>query len=96
MGGYLVYCVCLFVCTVTGFAVAEKDNRVKLCVLVRLLSGMSFSHFGELWPRGSSPRSLSMKRCARRGVGAPYGWMCILLLCCSTFLLIGECVLLLC
>ena len=27
----------------------EKDSGVKLCMLVRLLSAMSFSHFGELW-----------------------------------------------
>jgi len=33
------------------FSAAEKDSSVKLCMLVRLLSGMSFSHFGELWPR---------------------------------------------
>jgi len=34
-----------------GFSAAEKDSGVKLCVLVRLLSEMSFSHLGELWPR---------------------------------------------
>jgi len=34
---------------VTDFSAAEKDSGVKLCMLVRLLSGMSFSHFGELW-----------------------------------------------
>jgi len=39
----------LFVCTVTDFSAAEKDRGVKFCVHVRLLSGMSFSHFGELW-----------------------------------------------
>jgi len=46
-------CVCLFVCfflhTVTDFSAADKDRSVKFCVHVRLLSGMSFSHFGELW-----------------------------------------------
>jgi len=61
--GYLVYCVfvfclfCLFVivCTVrpTNFSAAEKDSGVKLCTLVRLLSGMSSFHFGELWLAGS-------------------------------------------
>jgi len=34
----------------------EKDSGLKLRMLVRLLSGMSFSHFGELWPRGGSLR----------------------------------------
>jgi len=33
--------------------VEEKDSGVKLCMLVRLLSRMSFSHFGELWLAGS-------------------------------------------
>ena len=48
--GYLVCCVCfLFVCTVTGLSAAEKIAELKLCMLVRLLSGMSFCHFGELW-----------------------------------------------
>ena len=40
----VVYCA--FVCTVTEFSAAEKDSGVKLCVLDRLLSGMSFSSFG--------------------------------------------------
>jgi len=30
------------------FSAAEKE--VKYCMLLRLLSGMSFCHFGELWP----------------------------------------------
>ena len=34
---------------VTDFSAAEKDSSVKLCMLVRLLSGQVFSHFGELW-----------------------------------------------
>ena len=34
------------------FLAAEKDSGVKLCRLVRLLSGMSFSHFCELWLAG--------------------------------------------
>jgi len=55
--GYLVYCA--FVCTVTDFSAVDKGSGVKLRTLVRLLSGMSFSHFGELWPRVSLPRSLT-------------------------------------
>jgi len=49
----VIFFVCLFVCTVTDFSAAEKDSGVKLCMRVRLLSGMSFSHFGELWLAGS-------------------------------------------
>jgi len=37
------------VCTVTDFSAAEKDSSVKLGMLVRLLFGHVFSHFGELW-----------------------------------------------
>ena len=44
-----LFVFCLFVCMVTDFSAAEKDSGVKLCVLVRLLSLMSLSHFGELW-----------------------------------------------
>ena len=56
--GYLVYCVFVsyFVCTVTDFSVAEKDSGVRRCTLVRLLSVMSFSYFGELrlaWSHGA-------------------------------------------
>jgi len=43
--------LCLY-CTVTDFSAAEKDSGVKLRMFVRLLSGMSFFRFGELWPRG--------------------------------------------
>jgi len=42
-------CVRSFVCTVTDFSAAENDSGAKLCMLVRLLSGMSFCHYGELW-----------------------------------------------
>jgi len=45
--------VCLFECTVTDFSAAEKDGGVKLCMLIRLLSRMSISRFGELWLAGS-------------------------------------------
>jgi len=31
------------------FSAAEKYSGMKLCVLVQVLSGMSFSHFSELW-----------------------------------------------
>jgi len=48
-------CVFLFVCTVADFSASEKDSGVKLRTLLRLPSRMSFSHFGELWPRGGSP-----------------------------------------
>jgi len=40
---------CLFVCLVTDFSASEKDNGVKLRMLVRLLLEQVFSHFGELW-----------------------------------------------
>jgi len=53
---------CMFVCMVADFSAAEKDSGMKFRLLVRLLSGMSFSHFGELWPRGGSPRSLNTRR----------------------------------
>ena len=44
-----------FVCTVTDFSAAKKGSGVKLRMLVRLLSGQVFSHFGELrlaWSHG--------------------------------------------
>jgi len=31
------------------FFVAEKDSLVKLCMVVQLLSGQVFSHFGAVW-----------------------------------------------
>jgi len=51
----------LFLCTVTDFSVTEKNSGVKLCMRVRLVSGQVFSHFGEIWPWGSSPRSIYAK-----------------------------------
>jgi len=36
---------------VTDFLAAEKDGGANLRMLVRLLSGMSFSYFGELTTR---------------------------------------------
>jgi len=54
--GYIVY-FCAFLCTVTDFSAAEKDSGMKLRMLVPLLSGMSFSHFGELWPREAPPEA---------------------------------------
>ena len=58
-----VFWVCLFVCLYGhGFLSSEKDSGMKLCMFVQLLSGMSFSHFGELWPRGGFPRIVSTRR----------------------------------
>jgi len=58
-------CVCLFVCTVTDLQQRKKIAASNLRVLVRVLSGMSFSNFSELGPRGSpQPR-----------MRAPYGEM---------------------
>jgi len=34
---------------VMDFSVAEKDSGVKLCMLVQLVSGQVFSHFGKIW-----------------------------------------------
>jgi len=55
--GYLVYCVffvifsfCLYGC---GSLSGEKGRGVTFCMRVRLLYGMSFAHFGELWLAGS-------------------------------------------
>jgi len=53
MGGILCFVYCMFVCMVTDFSAAETSSGVKFCKHVRLLSGMSFSHFGEL-ARGES------------------------------------------
>ena len=47
-----MFCVFVILYTVTDFSAAEKSG-VKLCMLVRLLSAMSFSHFCELWLAGS-------------------------------------------
>jgi len=52
-GGICVLLANALVRTVTRFSAVEKDSGVKLCMLVRLLSGMSFSHFGEPWLAGS-------------------------------------------
>jgi len=51
------------------FSAAEKDSGVKLCMLVRLLSGMSFSHFGELGSHGVTAVAL-LPRCMHRRTGA--------------------------
>ena len=65
----------LCVCTVTDFSAAEKGSGVKLRTLVRLLSGMNFSHFGN-FDLGA----------ARPGMRALYGGICLLLthllMCC--------------
>jgi len=42
----------MFVCFLYGYGFlsgGKKDRGVKLCMLVRLLSGQVFSNFGELW-----------------------------------------------
>ena len=77
---------------VTNFSAAEKDSGMKLRLLVRLLSGMSFSHFGEVRPRGGSHRrptsgmiqiSPGKKIRVRLGgqseLAAPYGGISVLL-----------------
>jgi len=51
----LLLCLCLY-----GYGFlsgGKKDSGVKLRMLLRLLSGMSFSHFGKLWPRSGSPEA---------------------------------------
>jgi len=62
-GGYLVYCVfvilfIIFVYTVTDFSAAVKGRGVKFCTHVRLLSGMSFSHFSDFGSRGVTAAAL--------------------------------------
>jgi len=57
------FCAC--VCAVMDFSAAEKE--VKYCVLLRLLSGMSFCHFGELWPRETYIQIAPGKKILRRG-----------------------------
>jgi len=48
MGVFSLLCVWLFVCL--WFSQRQKKDRgVKFCMPVQLLSGMSFSQFGELW-----------------------------------------------
>jgi len=44
-----LFFVCLFFVRFTYLSAAGKDSGVKLGMLVRLLSGQVFSHFGELW-----------------------------------------------
>jgi len=55
MGKLSLLCVCVSFC-MHGYEFlsgGKKDRGVKLCTLVRLLSAMRFSHFGELWLAGS-------------------------------------------
>ena len=61
--------MCVFVCTVTDFSAAKKGSVVTLCMLVRLLSAMSFSHFGELWLAGSHGGGITS------GIYAATNWM---------------------
>ena len=58
-----------FVYTVTDFSAAEKDRGVKFCTSVRLLAGISFSHFGELWLAESHGGGISF------GMYAVRNWM---------------------
>jgi len=51
-----------------GFLSGEKDSGMKLRMLVRLLSGMSFSHF-ELWLTGSHSGGITS------GMYAATNWM---------------------
>jgi len=67
-------CVCLFV-QIQISRRRKKDSGVKLRMLVRLLSRMNFSHFGELWPRGDSPRSLNTRQ-----MRVLYGGICVVLM----------------
>jgi len=64
----------LFVfCTVTDFSAAEKNRGVKLCMLVRLLSGQVFSNFGELllaWSHGGGITSGMSYGAVRIGAAA--------------------------
>ena len=61
MGVFTLLCLFVFVCMVTDFSPAENGSGVKLCVLVRLLSGMSFSHFEGQWSKVKVTRD---KKCA--------------------------------
>jgi len=75
MGRYLVYCVFVIVPFYTysyGFlSGGKKDSGVKLCVLVRLLSAMSFSHFGG--QRSRSPGTINAQHDAR--IDALWSWV---------------------
>jgi len=85
----------LFVCTVTNFSAAEKVSGVKLRVLVQLLSGQIFSHFGKLWLAwslgggitsgmsyiqiASGKKTFAAKLGGQSEFGAPYGGISVLL-----------------
>jgi len=53
------------------FSAAEIDRGVKLCMLVRLLSGMSFCHFGG--QRSRSPGTKNAQHDAR--IDALWSWV---------------------
>jgi len=81
-----ILCLLSVFCTVTDFSASEKDSGMLLCMLVRLLSGMSFSHFGG--SHGVTVAALmgdfcglcALERLAGQSeLGAPYGGICILL-----------------
>jgi len=54
---------------VTDFSTAEKVTGVKFCMLVRLLSGQVFSHFGDFRLAGSHGGAL-LRGCTHRRTGA--------------------------
>jgi len=70
-----VFCLFFFLCTVPDFSAVEKDRGVKLCMLVRLLSGQVFSRFVERWLTWSnggditSEMSYIRSRCRAVGIG---------------------------
>jgi len=68
---YVCFFVRFFVCMYGyGFLSCGKEDRgVKFCTHIRLLSGMSFSHFGELWLVGSHGGGITS------GMYADTNWM---------------------
>jgi len=54
----MFFCFFLFLCMVTDFSAAEKNSSVKLCVLLQLLSGMSFYHFGGQRSRSTGTKNV--------------------------------------
>ena len=83
-------------CTVTDFSAAEKDSGMSSRVLVRLLSGQVFSHFGELWltwshgggiTSGMSYMAIAVRQWvlgAAPSRKAVYGGICVLQACWRT------------
>ena len=64
---YIVYCLSLFVCTVTDFSSKYKASGVKFCTVVHRRPGQRISHFGELCScRSSSEAQNRTSRPTRR------------------------------